>query len=73
VGRGRKQGGEVDRGNRMWTGGGGEGKKATEGRGNSGKGNRQMDKRAGAIGRVDEQQGPLEERSDGGGGGHGKR
>ncbi len=45
----------------------GEGERATEGRGNSGKGNRQMDKRAGAIGKVDEQQGQLEERSDRGG------
>ncbi len=34
------------------------------------KGTRQMDKRAGAIGRVDEQQGQLEE---GGGDGHGKK
>ncbi len=39
----------------------GEGKKATEVRGYSGKGNRQMGKRAGAIGKVDEQQGQLEE------------
>ncbi len=33
-----------------------------------GKDNRQMGERAGAIGKVDEQQGQLEERSDRGGG-----